>query len=91
MSQIVAQGAAMRLGGQRPRRVGEEAVDGRAGAGHVGAERAERAQLVGERRRGEIVRRERGEVAGRRERALGAGRAPALVEARRAVALVEAA
>ena len=41
----------------------EEPVDGRAGTADVGAERAEPQQLGGERRRREVVRRQRGEVA----------------------------
>ena len=41
----------------------EEPVDGRAGAADVGAEGSEAAQLGGERRRGEVVRRQRREVA----------------------------
>src|SRR2546423_3677308 len=41
----------------------EEAVDGRTRTADVGAERAESDQLTGEWRRGEIVRRERSEVA----------------------------
>ena len=41
----------------------KEAVDGRACACHVGAERAEPDELGGERRRGEVVRRQLGEPA----------------------------
>src|SRR5205823_5502962 len=44
--------------------VAEEAVDGRPGAGHVGAERAEVGEARRERRGGEVVRRQGGEVAG---------------------------
>jgi len=40
----------------------EESVDDRSGPAHVGAERPERAQVARERRGGEVVRRERGEV-----------------------------
>ena len=66
--------AAPRLAPRRARR--EEPVDGRAGAADVGAEGAELAQLVGERRRREVVRRQRGEIA-RRASAASSGRAGA--------------
>ena len=45
-------------GGLARRRVGEEPVDARAGAADVGAEGAELAQPLRERRRGEVVRRQ---------------------------------
>src|SRR5439155_9867430 len=59
----------------------EQAVDGGTRAGHVRAERAERAELVRERRRGKVVRRERSEISGS-ERLIELG--PSLLEAVRA-------
>src|SRR5690606_34034091 len=47
------------------RTVVEETVEGRPGAAHVGAEGARREQLARERRRGEVVQGQGGEVARR--------------------------
>ena len=63
VSQVRPRAPQLRARGLGVRAVLEEPVDGRPGAADVGAEGAERAQLVGERRRREVVRRQRGEVA----------------------------
>ena len=87
-----ARGAERAAGGVGVAAVVEEPVDGRAGAADVGSERAEPEQLRGERRGGEVVRRQRGEVARAAdggERALERG--PALLPAVGPSALVEAA
>src|SRR5919204_6894614 len=74
------------LGCSRGLAVQEEAVHGGAGAADVGAESAEPEQLVGERRGGKVVRRQRSEVArasgarnGLRERGSAVGKAVARV------------
>ncbi len=90
VSQVCPSAAQRTLRGLRTSLVMEEAVHGWACAADVGAERAECNQLLGEWRRGEIVRGERGEVA----RAFDAlerveQRGAAVVPPLRAVSLVE--
>ena len=84
------QDAVYALRGLRRPLVVEEAVHGRAGAADVGAEGAARAELVGERRRDEVVQGQCGEVARAADvRKHVVHRGAALVEAGGAVALVE--
>src|SRR2546428_13795812 len=68
----------------------KQAVHRRARHGHVRAEGAEGAELLGKRRRGDVVRRQRGKVAWTADRMQRVDeRRAAFLEAVRAVALVE--